>query len=111
MAYRVDLTERAARDLIRIYRTINAENSAQAHAWFNGLERVIVSLRENPARGTIIPEDVNLRHVLYGRTRKPLSDHPCGPRARAAVQFAPRPSSSRSAAANACGSTMRPWRS
>ena len=43
MAYRVDLTERAARDITRIYRTINAENSVQARAWFNGLERVILS--------------------------------------------------------------------
>ncbi len=69
MAYRVDLTERAARDLSHLYRTINAESSAQAHAWFNRLERVILSLDENPARGSIIPEDANLRHLLYGRRR------------------------------------------
>jgi toxin ParE1/3/4 len=69
MVYRVELTERAARDLTRIYRTINAANSAQADAWFNGLERVILSLGENPARGTVIPEDASLRHLLYGRRR------------------------------------------
>lgn len=69
MAYRVDLTRRAARDLGHLYRTINAEDSAQAHAWFNGLERVILSLDENPARGSVIPEDASLRHLLYGRRR------------------------------------------
>ena len=37
MAYRVDLTERAAGDLRRIYRTINAEDGARARAWFNEL--------------------------------------------------------------------------
>jgi len=67
MAYRVDLTERAARDLRRIYHTVNADVSAQAHAWFNGLERVILSLNEHPARGAVIPEGDSLRHLLYGR--------------------------------------------
>ncbi len=69
MAYRVDLTERAARDLRQLYRTIDAENFSQAHAWFNGLERVILSLDENPARGSVILEDAHLRHLLYGRRR------------------------------------------
>lgn len=41
----------------------------QAHAWFNGLERVILSLDENPARGSVIPEDAHVRHLLYGRRR------------------------------------------
>jgi len=69
MAFRVDLTERAARDLRHLYRIINAEHSAQARAWFNGLERVILSLDENPARGSVAPEDANLRHLFYGRRR------------------------------------------
>jgi plasmid stabilization system protein ParE len=68
-AYRVDLTDRAARDLQHLYRTIDAENSAQARAWFNGLERVILSLEQNPARGAVIREDANLRQLLYGRRR------------------------------------------
>jgi plasmid stabilization system protein ParE len=68
-AYRVDLTDRAARDLRHLYRTINAENSAQARAWFNGLERIILSLDQNPARGVVIREDANLRQLLYGRRR------------------------------------------
>jgi toxin ParE1/3/4 len=67
MAYRVDLTERTTRDLRRIYLTINAENGVQAHEWFNGLERAVLSLDEHPARGAPIPEGGDLRHLLYGR--------------------------------------------
>jgi toxin ParE1/3/4 len=70
MAYRVDLTERAARNLRHIYRTINGEGAAQARTWFNGLEKAILSLDEHPARGSPIPEDSNLRHLLYGRRRR-----------------------------------------
>jgi plasmid stabilization system protein ParE len=69
MAYRVDLTERAARNLRRIYLTINAEDAVQARAWFNGLEKAVLSLDEHPARGAPIPEDGTLRHLLYGRRR------------------------------------------
>jgi plasmid stabilization system protein ParE len=66
MTYRVDLTERATRNLRRIYRTINAENSERARDWLNGLEKAVFSLDENPARAPVIPED-SLRHLLYGR--------------------------------------------
>jgi toxin ParE1/3/4 len=67
MVYRVELTERAARDLRRVHRTINAEGSAQAHDWFNGLEKAVFSLDEHPARAPVIPEDASQRHLLYGR--------------------------------------------
>jgi len=67
VAYRVDLTERAARNLRRIYRTINAEDSARARDWFNGLEKAVFSLDEHPARAPVIPEDDSPRHLLYGR--------------------------------------------
>ena len=67
MAYRVDLTERAARTLGRIYRTINAEDSARARDWFNGLEKAVFSLDEDPARAPVTPENDSLRHLLYGR--------------------------------------------
>jgi plasmid stabilization system protein ParE len=69
MTYRVDLTERAARDLRHIYRNINAEDGAQARAWFNGLQTAIFSLDERPARGRTIHEDSSLRQLLYGRRR------------------------------------------
>lgn len=67
MAYRVDLTDRAVRDLRRLYQAISAEHSPQAQAWFNALERRILSLSEHPARGAVIPEDAALRHLLHGR--------------------------------------------
>ena len=68
-AYRVDLTQRASPDLRRIYLTINAAETARANAWFNGLGKTVLSLDEQPARGAPIPEDDNLRHLLYGRRR------------------------------------------
>jgi plasmid stabilization system protein ParE len=67
MAYRVDLTERAARDLTRLYQTINAADSTLARAWFNGLEKLILSLDEHPARGATVPEDDTPRQLLHGR--------------------------------------------
>jgi plasmid stabilization system protein ParE len=69
MAYRVDITERAERDLERIYLTIEADSSEQARVWFNGLERTVISLDEHPARGALIPEGGDLRNLLYGRKR------------------------------------------
>ena len=69
MAWRVDLTDRAARDLRRLSEIIDAENSAQARVWLAGLERAILSLDQHPARNPAIPEDTNLRQLLYGRRR------------------------------------------
>jgi toxin ParE1/3/4 len=67
MAYRVDLTERASRNLRRICRTINAEDTARARDWFNGLEDGVFSFDEHPARAPVIAEDDSLRHLVYGR--------------------------------------------
>jgi toxin ParE1/3/4 len=66
MAYRVDVTARAARNLRSIYRDIHAGDSGQAHAWFNGLEKAVLSLSEHPSRCPITQEDARLRHLLYG---------------------------------------------
>lgn len=67
MGYRVELAERAARDLRRLYVTVNAEASAPARVWFNGLENIVLSLEQHTARGAFVPEDTKLRHLLYGR--------------------------------------------
>jgi plasmid stabilization system protein ParE len=67
MAYQVRLTPRALRDLERIYQHIEAEVSAQAFTWFNGLEAAITSLEQHPNRGPRTPEDKTLRHLLYGK--------------------------------------------
>jgi toxin ParE1/3/4 len=66
MAYRVELTARAGRNLRTLYRNIHAEDSAQAQAWFNGLERAVLSLDEHPSRCPPTPEHAMLRHLLYG---------------------------------------------
>ena len=62
MAYRVDLTVRAIRDLKHIYRYIHADDSTWAFDWFNGLESVVYSLNEHPERGAFTPENRKLRH-------------------------------------------------
>ena len=67
MAYRVELTRRAERDLRQLYRDINATHSGDASDWFNGLERLIASLDQFPERGGVTPENPRLRQVLYGR--------------------------------------------
>lgn len=67
MAYRVEVTARALRDLAMIYRRIEAGASAQAARWFNGLEDAIVSLEEHPTRAPITAEKSALRHLLYGK--------------------------------------------
>jgi plasmid stabilization system protein ParE len=66
MAYRVELTARAGHDLRRIYGRIDAEDSAQARAWFNGLEKAVLSLNDHPSRCSPTPENAELRHLLYG---------------------------------------------
>jgi len=66
MTYRVELTARAGRNLRTLYRNIEAEDSAQARAWFNGLERAVLSLDEHPSRCPPTPEDATLRHLLHG---------------------------------------------
>ena len=67
MAYRVEITARAERDLANIYGNIQAENSQPAAKWFNGLARAIISLERYPKRASRTPENSALRHLLYGR--------------------------------------------
>src|SRR5439155_12398011 len=66
MAYGLELTRRASRDVRQIYRRIHAEDSVQASIWFNGLEAMVYSLGEHPERGAITPENRKLRQLLYG---------------------------------------------
>lgn len=67
MAYRVELTNRALRDLASIYGRIGAESSEQAARWFNRLEKAIFSLEKYPNRAALTPEDPSARQLLYGR--------------------------------------------
>jgi toxin ParE1/3/4 len=67
MAYRVEITDRALRDLASIYKRIEAETKARAAHWFDGMEKAINRLEEHPQRTPITPEDRELRHLLYGK--------------------------------------------
>jgi plasmid stabilization system protein ParE len=67
MRYLVRLTDRALWDLEAIYRFIEAGSSDVAFAWFNGLAEAIYSLERFPERGSAIPEDKKLRHLLFGK--------------------------------------------
>jgi len=67
MAYRINITPRAQRDLESIYAAVDAERSDTAFRWFIELERAILNLEEIPTRCPITPEDVGLRHLLFGK--------------------------------------------
>ena len=64
--YRVELTARASSDLESIYDRINAESSAAAARWFNGLKEAAFSLERSPERGPRTQENRKLRQILYG---------------------------------------------
>jgi plasmid stabilization system protein ParE len=53
MAFRVEISARAARDLDRLYQYINATDAQQAREWFESLETLILSLSEYPAQGAL----------------------------------------------------------
>lgn len=71
MPYLVELTERAARDLVVLYVGKNAAESTAAARWFNGLERALYTLETYPLRCPIAPETKkaarSLRQLLYGK--------------------------------------------
>ena len=70
MAYLVELTLRAERDLDYLYQRISADDSAAAARWFNGLEAAIYTLEQLPRRCPVAPESRKakrrLRQLLYG---------------------------------------------
>lgn len=66
MAYVVNVTARAERDLARLYDEINAADSQAAQKWYLGLKKQILSLEKLPFRCAVTPENKNLRHLLYG---------------------------------------------
>jgi plasmid stabilization system protein ParE len=70
MAYAVELTLRAARDLDHLYQ-IRAAESIPVARWYNGLERAVFSLERFPRRCPVAPESKKTRrsprHFLYGK--------------------------------------------
>ena len=66
MAYLVNFTARAGRDLAHLYEEINAEHSGAALKWYRGFREAILSLEERPNRCPMTPESDKFRHLLYG---------------------------------------------
>jgi toxin ParE1/3/4 len=66
MAYVVNVTPRAERDLSDLYYDINAEESDSALNWYWDLKKAILSLEESPNRCPATRENASLGHLLYG---------------------------------------------
>jgi plasmid stabilization system protein ParE len=73
MAYRVELAKNAEAELEELYLWVVERAPSQGAAWFNGLERAILSLEQLPKRCPIAPEsfdpDQPVRVFNYGRSR------------------------------------------
>ncbi len=73
MAYRVELTLGAERELEDLYDRLSAEDSGAGANWFKGLEDAIFSLQRFPRRCPIAPESKiwgrTLRHLIFGAKR------------------------------------------
>jgi len=72
MAYRVELAKNAEAELEELYLWVVERAPSQGAAWFNGLERAILSLEQLPKRCRIAPEsfdpDQPVRVFNYGRS-------------------------------------------
>ena len=66
MAYLVNITARAQRDLADLYDQIGAESSTAARSWYAGLKQAILDLENQPYLWPTTRESARLRHVLYG---------------------------------------------
>jgi toxin ParE1/3/4 len=66
MAFAVDLTHRAERDLAGIFSSIDAANSTAALKWYRGLKKAILNLERHPNRCPVVRKSGNLRNFLYG---------------------------------------------
>ena len=71
MAYRVDIARSAAADLEEVYLWVVERAPQQGAAWFNGLERAVLSLDQDPERCPVAPESIDpdhpVRALSYGR--------------------------------------------
>lgn len=71
MAFRVNITSSAEEDLERLYQWVVLQAPRRGPEWFNGLERLIYTLEQNPRRCPLAPEnyqpDDGIRQLLYGK--------------------------------------------
>ena len=72
MAFRVEIAKSAERQLEELYLWVIERAPRQGAAWFNGLERAILSLEHLPKRCRIASETVDPDHPVraldYGRS-------------------------------------------
>jgi toxin ParE1/3/4 len=71
MAFRVEVTQKAYRDLTGILRRLMERHAGeQGLSWFAGLSKAIDTLGESPTRCPTAPENATsrreVRHLLYG---------------------------------------------
>ena len=71
MAYRVEITRNAERDLDELYVWVVERAPQRGAAWFNGLERALLSLDRHPDRCPLAPDQLDpatpVRVLRYGR--------------------------------------------
>ena len=71
MTYRVELADRAVRDLELLFLEKNVADSPAAARWFNRLEQAVGALGKYPFRCPAAPESRKMKrrlfHLLYGR--------------------------------------------
>jgi toxin ParE1/3/4 len=72
MAYRVELARSAEAELEEVYLWVVERAPSQGAAWFNGLERAILSLERFPKRCRVASESFDPEHPIrvlnYGRS-------------------------------------------
>jgi plasmid stabilization system protein ParE len=66
MAYHIDITDRAERDLAILFEDIHAEDSEAALKWYEGLKVAVLTLGRLPNRCPATRENRQFRHLLYG---------------------------------------------
>jgi len=66
MAYLVNITARAERDLTLLFNAINVGDSEAALKWYRGLRDAIFSLEGHPNRCPTTREKPELRNLLCG---------------------------------------------
>ena len=71
MAYRVDIARSAEDELEALYLWVIERAPQQGAAWFNGLERAVLSLDQHPERCPVGSESIDPDHPVrvlsYGR--------------------------------------------
>ena len=71
MAYSVDIARSAEGELEALYLWVVERAPQQGAAWFNGLERAVLSLDQHPERCPVAPESIDpdrpVRVLSYGR--------------------------------------------